>query len=84
MASVHKIFNVCLIILHCVKSIQMWSFFWSVFSRIRTEYGDLRFKSTYSVRIQENTDQKKLRIWKLIMQCCGHQKLQGLLSFEQV
>ena len=53
MASVHKIFNVCLIILHCVKSIQMWSFFWSVFSRIRTEYGDLRSKSPYSVRIRE-------------------------------
>ena len=27
---------------HCVKSVQMQSFFWSVFSRIRTEYGDLR------------------------------------------
>ena len=26
---------------HCVKSVQMWSFFWSVFSHIRTEYGDL-------------------------------------------
>ena len=24
---------------HCVKSIQIRSFFWSVFSRIRTEYG---------------------------------------------
>ena len=22
---------------HCVKSVQMWSFFWSVFSRIRTD-----------------------------------------------
>ena len=38
-------------------------FFWSVFSFIRTEYGNLRSKSPYSVRIQENTDQKKLRIW---------------------
>ena len=40
-------------------------FFWSVFSCIRTEYGDLLRKSPYSVRIQENTDQKNLRIWTL-------------------
>ena len=26
---------------HCVKSVQIRGFFWSVFSRIRTEYGDL-------------------------------------------
>ena len=25
---------------HCVKSVQIRSFFWSVFSRIRTEYGE--------------------------------------------
>ena len=37
---------------HCVKSVQIWSFFWSVFSCIQTEYGDL---CPYSVRIQENT-----------------------------
>ena len=52
-------------ILYCVKCVQIRSFFWSVFSCIRTEYGDLRSKSPYSVRIQENTDQKKLRIWTL-------------------
>ena len=39
---------------HCVKSVQIRSFFWSVFSCIRTEYED----SPYSVGIQENTDQK--------------------------
>ena len=33
---------------HCVKNIQIRSYFWSVFSYIRTEYSDL----------QENTDQK--------------------------
>ena len=38
-------------------------FFWSVFSRIRTEYGDILRISPYSVRMRENTDQKKLRIW---------------------
>ena len=33
-------------------------FFWSVFSRIWTEYGDLQSKSPYSVRMQENADLK--------------------------
>ena len=33
-------------------------FFWSVFSRIRTEYEDLQSKSLYSVQMRENTDQK--------------------------
>ena len=33
-------------------------FFWSVFSRIWTEYGDLGRKSPYSVQVRENTDQK--------------------------
>ena len=51
--------------LHCVKNVQILIYFWSVFSCIRTEYGDLRSKSPYSVRIQENTDQKELRIWTL-------------------
>ena len=46
--------------MHCVKSVQIWSFFWSVFSCLRTEYRDLR---EYSVRIQENTDQEKFHIW---------------------
>ena len=40
-------------------------FFWSVFSCIRTEYGDLLRNSPYLVRIQKNTDQKNLRIWAL-------------------
>ena len=43
-------------------------FFWSVFSCIWTEYRDLLRKSPYSIRIQENTDQKKLRIWILFTQ----------------
>ena len=30
---------------------------WSVFSRIRSEYGEIQSISTYSVRMQENTDQ---------------------------
>ena len=56
-------------IILCVKNDQMRSFFWSVFSCFRTEYGDLLRKSPYSVRTQENTDQKKLRIWIIFTQC---------------
>ena len=48
-----------------MKSVQMRIFFWSVFFRIRTEYGDLLRKSPYLVRIREKTDQKRLRIWTL-------------------
>ena len=53
--------------LACVKSIQIQSFFWLVFSCIRTEYRDLLRKSPYSGRIQGNTDQKKLCIWTLFI-----------------
>ena len=35
-------------------------FFSSVFSRIRTEYGEILRIFPYSVRMRENTDQKKL------------------------
>ena len=33
-------------------------FFWSVFSCIRTEYGEIRRSSPYLLRMRENTDQK--------------------------
>ena len=55
-------------LLHFVKSVQIWSFSWSIFSWISTEYGVLWTKSPYSVQIQENKDQKKLRIWTLFTQ----------------
>ena len=54
---------------HCMKSAQIRSFFWSVFSCIWIEYGDL---PPYSVRIQENTEQKKFRIWTLFTQWKKH------------
>ena len=54
--------------IHCVKSVQIRSLFWSILSCIRTEYEDLLFKSRYSIPIQENTDQKKLRTWPLFTQ----------------
>ena len=53
---------------HSVKSVQIRGFFWSVFSCIRTEFEDIRSKSSYSVQIHENTDQKKLFIWTLFTQ----------------
>ena len=56
-------------ITYCVKSIQIWSFFWSVFSRIRTEYRDMTDKSPYPVRTQKNVDQKKLQIQIVFAQC---------------
>ena len=31
--------------------------FWSAFSRIRTEYGELQIISPYSVQMRENADQ---------------------------
>ena len=41
-----------------MKSLQIRSFFWTAFSRIRTEYEEIR----------ENVDQKKIRIWTLFTQ----------------
>ena len=38
---------------HCVKSAQIRSFFWSVFSRIRTEYREILCISPYSVRMRK-------------------------------
>ena len=43
-------------------------FFWSVFCHICTEYGEILRISPYSVRMRENTDQKKLRVWTLFTQ----------------
>ena len=39
------------------KKCPYWELFWSVFSRIRTEYGEIRSISLYSVQMRENTDQ---------------------------
>ena len=46
-------------IIHCVKSIQIGSFFWSVFSCIRTEYGD----NSVNLRIQ--SEYRKIRTRKI-------------------
>ena len=45
---------------HCVKSVKIQSFFWSVFSRIRTKYGEILLRiSPYSVRMWDNTGPEK-------------------------
>ena len=46
----------------------MRSYFWSVFSRIWTKYREILRTSPYSVRMRENTDQKKLCVWTLFTQ----------------
>ena len=43
-----------------VKIVRIQSFFWTLFSRARTQYGYLLSKSPYWVRIRENTNQRKL------------------------
>ena len=65
--TVKEVVSSCLNI-NCVKSAQILSFFWSVFSHIRTEYGEILRISPYLVRMQENVVQKKLRIWTLFTQ----------------
>ena len=64
---------------HNVKRVKIRSFFWYVFSSIRTEYEDLLHKSPYSVRIKKNTDKKKLRIQTLFTEwlLCIYLKLEG-------
>ena len=42
---------------HCVKSVPHSELFWSTFSRIRTEYGEIWSISPYSVRMWQNADQ---------------------------
>ena len=43
---------------HCVQSVCIWTFFWSVFFRGETEYGEIQSISPYPVQTKENTDQK--------------------------
>ena len=68
---------------HCVKIVQITSFSQSVLFCIWSEYGNLRNKSSFSFRIKENADQKKLHkvtikianFFVLIVSClCTHQR----------
>ena len=48
---------------HYVKSVQIRSFFWFVFSRIWTEYREILRKSPYLIRVRENTDHIKSSVF---------------------
>ena len=67
---------------HCVESVQIRIFFWPVFPPIRTEYGEIRSTSLYSVRMLANTDQKNSVLGHishtLIMQIIFLNLVQGL------
>ena len=52
-----------------MKSVQIQSFFWSVFSRIRTEYGEILRISRMQPECEKIRTRKKLRIRSLFMQC---------------
>ena len=67
---------------NCMKSVKVRSFFWSAFSRIQTEYGNLLCKSPYSVRMSENTYQKKLRLWTLFTEWIV--KYQGTMTLVKL
>ena len=45
-----------------MKSLQIRSFFWSTFSGIRSQYGGLLSKSSYSFQTLENTDHKNSQL----------------------
>ena len=57
---------------YCVKSIQIWSFSSSAFSRIRTEYGEIQTISPYSVQMRENTDQRISVFGHFLRSGCYH------------
>ena len=44
----------------CEKRLYQW-FLWSVFSRIRNEYGEILRVSPYSVQMRENKNQKNTK-----------------------
>ena len=54
-----------------MKSVQIRSFSGPYFPTFGLNMDILR-KSTYSVRMQENTDQKKIRIWTFFTECWIH------------
>ena len=51
-----------------MKNVRIWRFSGPYLTYIRTELGDLLYRSPYSERILENKDQKKLLIQILFTQ----------------
>ena len=54
---------------HCVKNVQILSFFWSEVSCVWTEYGDLWSHSHIQSEYRKIRTRKKLRIWTFFTQC---------------
>ena len=66
-----KMFNKRLLLMkgYCVKSVQIRNFFLlCIFPHSDWSISPIRNISPYSIRMRENTDQKKLRIWTLFTQ----------------
>ena len=60
--------------------------FWSAFSRIQTEYGEIRSISPYSVRMWENADQNNSEygrflhsVYSMIQRCNVHKNFLSIL-----
>ena len=53
-----RLFNSIITVFTLRKKFPYSEFFWSVFSRIWTEHGEIRSISPYSVRMRENNNQK--------------------------
>ena len=51
---------------HCVKSFQIRSFFWSVFSCIQTEYGKIRTRTNFVLVCFENLSNCKKHLQKVL------------------
>ena len=64
------------ILYHCVKCVQIRSYFWSVFSCIRTEYGDLR------VNLCTESEYRKIRTRNNSVY--SHNSRRGLFQVESV
>ena len=71
-------FNFLLVVIQVgtgyVKRVQIRNFVWSVFSRIRTEYGDLRVNLCIQFEYG-NIRTSKLRIWILFTQWLNSERL---------
>ena len=62
--------HLCQNLFHCVKSVQIRSFFWSLFSCIRTRYKSLRsvfstlFTQCLLMKLQPKKELLKKRLWQ--------------------
>ena len=62
---------------NCVESVQIRSYFWSVFSQIRTEYGDLQTKSLY--QLDGKTRTRINSVYRHFSRTCKMQESQDTL-----